>query len=101
MKFIDPTGLSGELTATWFSTTWWLCGADGFLPIGDLIYLGTGILIGTGETIITYGDKLSGIFQWAADTGSSLSDKVGSNNGIKVYEFARTLSKIYGFTLNF
>ena len=47
--------------------------------IGDLIYCGTGILIGAGETIITFGDKLPAIFQWAADTGSSLSDKVGSN----------------------
>ena len=83
LKYVDPTGLSGELTAAWFSSTWWLCGVDGLLPVGDLIYVGTGILIGAGETIITFGDKLPGIFQWAADTGNSLSDKVGLSGNVK------------------
>ena len=59
LKYVDHTGLVRELTAAWFSSTWWLCGIDGLLPVGNLIYFGTGILIGAGETIITYGDKIT------------------------------------------
>ena len=37
--FVDNGGTVGEEAAGWWaSTMWWLCGIDGFLPIGDIVY---------------------------------------------------------------
>ncbi len=71
-----PTGFSGAWTATWFSSTWWLCGVDGILPIGDLVYAGTGVVIGSGEFLITYVDKIPGFI----DAISNNADKVSDGN---------------------
>ncbi|MBP3300077.1 MAG: RHS repeat-associated core domain-containing protein [Clostridia bacterium] len=35
---IDPTGCS-PAAAGWAASMWWLCGADGVLPFGEIIYL--------------------------------------------------------------
>ena len=40
VKYYDPEGEAGELTLTWTSGAWWLVGADGPLPVGDLIFVG-------------------------------------------------------------
>ena len=37
-KYIDPSGESYGLT--WGASTWWLAGADGPLPIGDMLVVG-------------------------------------------------------------
>ena len=43
--FVDNGGTVGEEAAGWWaSTMWWLCGIDGFLPIGDIVY-GAGLVV--------------------------------------------------------
>ena len=43
--FVDNGGTLGEEAAGWWaSTMWWLCGIDGFLPIGDIVY-GAGLVV--------------------------------------------------------
>ena len=41
--FVDYTGKS--CTLTWGASSWWLVGADGPLPVGDVI-VGGGLIIG-------------------------------------------------------
>jgi len=38
VNYLDRDGKNSETLQWWMSTLWWLCGADAFLPIGDLIF---------------------------------------------------------------
>ena len=45
VKYYDATGETGVLALQWTSSMWWLIGADGPVPIGDLVYVvGIGVL---------------------------------------------------------
>ena len=44
---VDPSGHdAAALNRTWTGSMWWLCGVDGAIPVGDVIY-GIGV-VGTG-----------------------------------------------------
>ena len=46
VNMFDSLGCSAEsISATWWSTMWWLCGIDGLIPIGDVIYVVGGLLL--------------------------------------------------------
>lgn len=45
VNYVDQTGHHDEaLLLTWSSSMWWLCGVDGIIPVGDIIY-GLGVLV--------------------------------------------------------
>ncbi len=54
VNMVDSTGKSAVgVLGWWASTTWWLCGIDGPLPIGDIVY-GIGfVIIGTVAIVKT------------------------------------------------
>ena len=45
VNYYDPTGENAEAVRGWAATGWWLTLADGPIPIGDIIYYGTLILL--------------------------------------------------------
>ena len=42
--FVDHDGNDAEAVGWWASTMWWLCAADGPLPVGEIIY-GAGLVV--------------------------------------------------------
>ena len=40
---IDPDGHDSSVVEWWMSTMWWLCGIDGPVPVGDIVYLGVAV----------------------------------------------------------
>ena len=65
---IDPTGNSGECAA-WSGSMWWLCGVDGPLPVGDIVY-GAGA---AGTAIYEYGPAVA---NWVGTYGPAAVDTV-------------------------
>jgi len=63
IMFIDPSGYS--VAASWGSATWWLTILDGPLPIGDIIYVGGILVLGTVDVYL-----VSKAVQAATDTVS-------------------------------
>ena len=58
----DKVGESAEALQWWTSVMWWLCGADAFLPIGDIIYLGGMIFLGGVAIYTTQNNTLE--YEW-------------------------------------
>ena len=52
VNFRDRYGNSAEALQWWTSTMWWLCGVDGPIPAGDLVY-GAGLLVLGAIALIT------------------------------------------------
>ena len=50
--FVDHDGDDAEAVGWWASTMWWLCAADGPIPVGDALY-GLGIIVFGGISIYT------------------------------------------------
>ena len=50
--FVDHDGNDAEAVGWWASTMWWLCAADGPIPVGDALY-GLGIIVFGGISIYT------------------------------------------------
>ena len=46
VNFVDRNGENPEPLAAWLSSMWWLCGVDGVLPIGEVVYVGAAVIIG-------------------------------------------------------
>lgn len=59
MKYYDPEGEAGELTLTWTSGAWWLVGADGPLPVGDLIFAWGVVVAAVVDGVTIYLKKTS------------------------------------------
>ena len=46
VMYVDPTGETvDDALKIWMSTMWWLHGADGPIPLGDLIYWGVAVVL--------------------------------------------------------
>ena len=45
LRFIDESGNEEGVLEWWAATMWWLCGADGPIPIGDIIYAGGAVIL--------------------------------------------------------
>ena len=70
INMIDPTGNSGEFAA-WSGSMWWLCGVDGPLPVGDIVY-GAGA---AGTAIYEYGPAVA---NWVGTYGPAAVDTVSN-----------------------
>ena len=88
--FVDNGGTVGEEAAGWWaSTMWWLCGIDGFLPIGDIVY-GAGLVVcafvivdGVEETADNLIERFPSEEKEASDNITSYREHTTTKNGKK------------------
>ena len=88
--FVDNGGTAGEEAAGWWaSTMWWLCGMDGFLPIGDIVY-GVGLIVcafvivdGVEETADNLIERFPSEEKEASDNITSYREHTTTKNGKK------------------
>ena len=88
--FVDNGGTVGEEAAGWWaSTMWWLCGIDGFLPIGDIVY-GAGLVAcafvivdGVEETADNLIERFPSEEKEASDNITSYREHTTTKNGKK------------------
>ena len=88
--FVDNGGTVGEEAAGWWaSTMWWLCGIDGFLPIGDIVY-GAGLVVcafvivdGVEETADNLIERFPLEEKEASDNITSYREHTTTKNGKK------------------
>ncbi len=88
--FVDNGGAVGEEAAGWWaSTMWWLCGIDGFLPIGDIVY-GAGLVVcafvivdGVEETADNLIERFPLEEKEASDNITSYREHTTTKNGKK------------------
>ena len=88
--FVDNGGTVGKEAAGWWaSTMWWLCGMDGFLPIGDIVY-GVGLVVcafvivdDVEETADNLIDRFPSEEKEASDNITSYREHTTTKNGKK------------------
>ena len=71
LKYVNPNGKAYELTKAWASTGWVVVAVDGPAPVGDAVYVGGIVILATGETVTTYGNKLLQVLDVAGQSGIS------------------------------
>ena len=68
-NYYDPMGEDGVgVLSSWMSSLWWLHGADGLLPIGDIVYWGVAGILGVAVIGSTTYASLSNLSMASADT---------------------------------
>ena len=55
-QYIDFSGCNAVELQSWTGAMWWLCGIDGVMPIGDIIYWGGLALLGVTTLTVTETD---------------------------------------------
>lgn len=90
VNFVDRNGENPEPLAVWLSGMWWLCGVDGALPIGEVVYVGAAVIIGVAtigivDDAFAVGEELSNhLMQYAEHTsGARKSTKNKHEKGKK------------------
>ena len=87
--FVDHDGNDAEAVGWWASTMWWLCAADGPLPVGEIIYgaglvvLGCVIIDGVAETTDTLVEQFPSEENEASDNITSYREHTTTKNGKK------------------
>ena len=87
--FVDHDGNDAEAVGWWASTMWWLCAADGPLPIGEIIYgaglvvLGCVIIDSVAETTDTLIEQFPSEENEASDNITSYREHTTTKNGKK------------------
>lgn len=57
VNYLDNSGKNPDSVQVWTGTMWWLCGLDGPLPVGEIIY-GAGIVI-LGIYVLIAADEIA------------------------------------------
>ena len=93
--FIDPSGHTGEYAGAWWGGMWWLPAVDAVLPIGDIIYVGGGILITGAEAAVQYGPQILQIGTGVAENikGDGSSNNNSSGGIYQIQMVGRTTAK--------
>ena len=87
--FVDHDGNDAEAVGWWASTMWWLCAADGPLPVGEIIYgaglvvLGCVIIDSVAETTDTLIEQFPSEENEASDNITSYREHTTTKNGKK------------------
>ena len=87
--FVDHDGDDAEAVGWWASTMWWLCAADGPLPVGEIIYgaglvvLGCVIIDSVAETTDTLIEQFPSEENEASDNITSYREHTTTKNGKK------------------
>ena len=87
--FVDHDGNDAEAVGWWASTMWWLCAADGPLPVGEIIYgaglvvLGCVIIDSVAETTDTLIKQFPSEENEASDNITSYREHTTTKNGKK------------------
>ena len=87
--FVDHDGDDAEAVGWWASTMWWLCAADGPLPVGEIIYgaglvvLGCVIIDSVAETTDTLIKQFPSEENEASDNITSYREHTTTKNGKK------------------
>ena len=87
--FVDHDGNDAEAVGWWASTMWWLCAADGPLPVSEIIYgaglvvLGCVIIDSVAETTDTLIEQFPSEENEASDNITSYREHTTTKNGKK------------------
>ena len=87
--FVDHDGDDAEAVGWWASTMWWLCAADGPLPVSEIIYgaglvvLGCVIIDSVAETTDTLIEQFPSEENEASDNITSYREHTTTKNGKK------------------